>query len=84
MSFARPLVIVAVAEEAIGPALAALGHVGCFVEPTAATAGAALTRLFGDGTIRRDELTVAVLTGFGLKAADRIGALLGIGAGEGS
>jgi threonine synthase len=69
---------VAVAEERIGPALTALGHLGLFVEPTAATAAAALTQLLRDGTIRPEETTVAVLTGHGLKAADRIGDLLGI------
>jgi threonine synthase len=71
--------VIAVAEEEIAPALAALGRCGLFVEPTAATAGAALTRLLADGTIRGDQSTVVVLTGFGLKAADRIGELLGIG-----
>jgi threonine synthase len=70
--------VVAVAEEEIAPALAALGRRGLFVEPTAATAGAALTRLLHDGTITADQSTVVVLTGSGLKAADRIGELLGI------
>lgn len=73
--------VVAVAEDEIGPALAALGRCGLFVEPTAATAGAALTRLIRDGTIGPDQTTVAVLTGSGLKAADRIGELLAIAAG---
>ena len=73
--------VVAVAEEEIAPALAALGRIGLFVEPTAATAGAALTRLLREGTIAAGETTVAVLTGSGLKAADRIGELLGIGNG---
>jgi threonine synthase len=73
--------VVAVAEEEIAPALAALGRLGLFVEPTAATAGAALTRLLRDGTIRADQSTVVVLTGHGLKAADPIGELLGIGIG---
>jgi threonine synthase len=71
--------VVAIAEEEIMPALAALGRLGLFVEPTAATAGAALTRLLHDGTIGADQLTVVVLTGSGLKAADRIGELLGVG-----
>ena len=71
--------VVTVAEEKIAPALAALGRLGLFVEPTAATAGAALTRLLEDDTIRTDQLTVVVLTGIGLKAADRIGELLGLG-----
>jgi threonine synthase len=44
--------VVAVPEAEIGPALAALGRLGLFVEPTAATVGAALTRLLRDGTAR--------------------------------
>ncbi|HEV2300898.1 MAG TPA: pyridoxal-phosphate dependent enzyme [Stellaceae bacterium] len=71
--------VVTVEEGAIMPALSALGRLGLFVEPTAATAGAALTRLLSDGTIAAGELTVVVLTGSGLKAAERIGELLGIG-----
>jgi len=71
--------VVAVAEEEIAPALAALGRIGLLVEPTAATAGAALTRLLRDGTIEPDQTTVVVLTGSGLKATERIGELLGIG-----
>jgi threonine synthase len=70
--------LVAVGEEEIAPALTALGRRGLFVEPTAATAAAALTRLLGDGTIRPDQTTVVVLTGSGLKAAERIGEILGI------
>ncbi len=70
--------VVAVAEEEIAPALRALGRLGLFVEPTAATVGAALTRLLGSGTIMPGETTVAVLTGHGLKAADRIGELLDV------
>jgi threonine synthase len=73
--------VVAVVEEEIAPALAALSRLGLFVEPTAATAGAALTRLLSDGTITSGQTTVAVLTGSGLKAAERIGELLGIAAG---
>jgi len=73
--------VAAVAEAEIMPALAALGRLGLFVEPTAATAGAALTQLLRDGTIGPQQSTVAVLTGHGLKAAERIGELLGIAAG---
>jgi threonine synthase len=69
---------VAVPEADIAPALAALGRAGLFVEPTAATAGAALTRLLCDGTIGSNETTVAVLTGHGLKATDKIADLLGV------
>ncbi|MBV8889446.1 MAG: pyridoxal-phosphate dependent enzyme [Alphaproteobacteria bacterium] len=71
--------VVAVPEEAILPALAGLGRLGLFVEPTAATAAAAVSRLLTDGTIGREETTVAVLTGHGLKAAERIGDLLRLG-----
>jgi threonine synthase len=74
--------VVAVGEAEIAPALSALGRLGLFVEPTAATAGAALTRLLGDGTIRPEQTTIVVLTGSGLKAAERIGELLGIGGGR--
>ncbi|HEX5453035.1 MAG TPA: pyridoxal-phosphate dependent enzyme [Stellaceae bacterium] len=73
--------VVAVPEPAIAPALAGLGRLGLYVEPTAATAAAALSQLLGDGTIRPGDTTVAVLTGHGLKAADKIADLLGIPAG---
>ncbi len=69
--------VVAVPETGIAPALRALGQLGLFVEPTAATAGAALSLLLGDGTIRPGETTVVVLTGHGLKATDKIAELLG-------
>jgi threonine synthase len=68
--------VVAVAEEEIAPALSTLGRCGLFVEPTAATAAAALTRMLGDATIDPRQTTVVVLTGSGLKAANSIGALL--------
>jgi threonine synthase len=70
--------VVAVGEAEIMPALAALGRLGLFVEPTAATAGAALTQLLADGTIAPGQTTVVVLTGHGLKAAERIGEALGL------
>jgi threonine synthase len=70
--------VAAVAEAEIAPALEALGRMGLFVEPTAATVAAALTNLLRDGTIARNETTVAVLTGHGLKAAERIGTLTGV------
>jgi threonine synthase len=70
--------VVAVPEAEIAPALTALGHLGLFVEPTAATAGAALSMLLRDGRIRPGETTIAVLTGHGLKATDKIGELSGV------
>jgi threonine synthase len=69
---------VAVPEQDIAPALAALGRLGMFVEPTAATAAAALTQLLRDGAIRSEDTTVVVLTGHGLKATDKIADLLGV------
>jgi threonine synthase len=70
--------VVAVAEEEIAPALAALGRLGLFVEPTAATAGAALSMMLRDGTIEPDQTTVVVLTGSGLKATEAVSDLLGM------
>jgi threonine synthase len=70
--------VAAVLEDQIAPSLAALGRLGLFVEPTAATAAAALTQLLDDGAISPQQTTVAVLTGHGLKAAERIGELLQI------
>ncbi len=70
--------VVAVPEAEIAPALAALGHLGLFVEPTAATGAAACSLLLRDGTIRADETSVVVLTGHGLKATDKIAELLGV------
>ena len=71
--------VITVSEEEIAPALPELGQIGLFVEPTAATAGAALTQLLEDGKIMSDQTTVVVLTGHGLKAACRVGELLGMG-----
>jgi threonine synthase len=70
--------VVAVPEEAIAPALLRLGRLGLYVEPTSATVGAALSRLLADGAIHPGETTVAVITGHGLKAADKIAEVLNI------
>jgi threonine synthase len=75
--------IVAVEEAEIVDALRALARQGLYVEPTSATAAAGLTRLLKDGAIRPEEETVVVLTGSGLKASERIGELLGLGARRG-
>src|SRR5665213_3157898 len=66
----------AVPEDEIAPALIRLGRLGLYVEPTSATVGAALSGLLADGIIKAGETTVAVITGHGLKAADKIGELL--------
>ena len=71
--------VVAVGEDEIAPAVRSLGRLGLFAEPTAATAGAALSQLLRARVIAPGETTVAVLTGHGLKAAERIGDLLNIG-----
>jgi threonine synthase len=68
--------VVTVPEDEIGPALIRLGRVGLYVEPTSATVGAALSRLLADRTIQPSETTIAVITGHGLKAAERISELL--------
>ncbi len=69
--------MIAVEEEAIVTALRAFARKGLYVEPTSASVGAALTQWLSDGTLKRDESTVVVLTGSGLKASERIGELLG-------
>lgn len=68
--------IAAVSEQAIVAALRALAQMGLYVEPTSAAAAAGLTQLLASGAIRRGENTVLVLTGSGLKSAERIGQLL--------
>jgi threonine synthase len=68
--------IVAVSEEEIVTALAALARMGLYVEPTSAAAAAGLTQLTNSGIITREQTTVLVLTGSGLKASERIGQLL--------
>lgn len=68
----------AVEEDEIVDALRALTGQGYFVEPTTAAAGAGLSRLIADGEIRPGQTTVVILTGSGLKAADKIGESLGL------
>jgi threonine synthase len=68
--------VVTVPERDIAPALIRLGRLGLYVEPTSATVGAALSRLLAEHTIHSGETTIAVITGHGLKAADKIGELL--------
>jgi len=75
--------IVAVTEDEIVRALAALAKKGFYVEPTSAAAAAGVSQLIARGAIRRDETTVLVLTGSGLKASETIGKLLKLGARSG-
>jgi threonine synthase len=72
--------IVAVTEDEIVRALAALARKGFYVEPTSAAAAAGLSQLIARGVIGRGEATVLVLTGSGLKASESIGRLLKLGA----
>ncbi len=60
---------VAVTEQEIVAALRGLATSGLFVEPTSATATAALTRLAAAGEMAPAACTVVVLSGSGLKAA---------------
>jgi threonine synthase len=69
---------VMVSEQEIADALLALARVGLYVEPTCASAAAAHAKLLASGAIGREDLTVLVLTGTGLKATPRIGELLGV------
>jgi threonine synthase len=69
---------VTVTEAEIEAALFSLARTGIYVEPTCATAAAALANLLADGTIKAGETTVLVLTGTGLKATARIGSLMGM------
>ena len=71
---------VAVTEDEIVAAHGELARAGLYAEPTCASAAAALRRLLREGTVQPQETTVLVLTGSGLKATQRIGELLGIGA----
>ena len=63
---------VAVQEAEIWAAFEKLARAGIYVEPTSATALAGLGRLWEEGAIRPGECTVALLSGIGLKATDKI------------
>ncbi len=63
---------VAVSDEEIRNAVRRLAGLGLYAEPTSAVAAAALDRFLDDGTIQPDETTVIVLTGSGLKSAERM------------
>ena len=54
------------------------GGFGCSSSRPRQPPRAALSYLLRDGTIRADQTTIAVLTGHGLKATDKIGELLGV------
>ncbi|MDI3538474.1 MAG: threonine synthase [Bacillota bacterium] len=66
---------VTVTEEEITAAIVELAEKGLYVEPTSATAAAAFTKLTAEGYIRPGGQVVAVLTGSGLKATDKLAEL---------
>ena len=68
---------ISVSEEEIVEAMNDLAESGLCVEPTSASAAAALSGLLWRGVIRPVETTVVVLTGGGLKATQRIGEPMG-------
>ena len=68
---------VAVCEQAIIKGMWQLARAGLYVEPTSASALAALRQLRATGVIKAEEVTVVVLTGSGLKATQTVAALMG-------
>ena len=67
---------VAVTEDQIHTAVRKLASRGLYAEPTSAVAAAALDRFLADGTIGPGETTVVVLTGSGLKSAEKMATVL--------
>lgn len=67
---------IAIEEDEIVAALKRLAMHGLFVEPTCATAAAALDKLAAAGAIKSSETTVVLITGTGLKAAAIVDDLL--------
>lgn len=66
---------VAVSETQIASAVRELTAKGLYAEPTSAVAAAALNHFISTGDIAADQTTVVVLTGSGLKSADKLSAL---------
>lgn len=66
---------VAIAEQQIHDAVREVAARGLYAEPTSAVAVAALQHFISDGTITPDQTTVVVLTGSGLKSADKMATL---------
>jgi len=64
--------ILEVGEESIWSSFIKMCSLGFYVEPTSAVVGPALDELFDNGSISEGETTVALLTGSGLKATDKI------------
>ena len=68
---------VTVSEAEITAAVFELAAQGLYAEPTSAMAAAGLAKIWAAGTIAERETTVVLLTGFGAKATQIIGELLG-------
>jgi threonine synthase len=68
---------VAISEDGIVLALRKLAREGLLVEPTSATAAAAIDKLGGSGLIKQTERTVVILSGTGIKSSSTISALFG-------
>jgi threonine synthase len=66
---------VGVSDDEIRVATRKLASRGLYAEPTSSVAAAALDRFLADGTIRSGETTVVVLTGSGLKSAEKMAQL---------
>ncbi|WP_405935660.1 pyridoxal-phosphate dependent enzyme [Streptomyces sp. NBC_00726] len=67
----------AVPEAEIHAAVRALSARGLYAEPTSSVAAATLDHFIASGEIAPDETTVVVLTGAGLKSAERMAAVFG-------
>ena len=67
---------IALTEEEIVAALRKLARQGLFVEPTSASAAAALAKLSDAASIKANEITIVILTGTGLKAASMVADLM--------
>ncbi|ACZ87255.1 threonine synthase [Streptosporangium roseum] len=66
---------VAVTEDQIRTAVRKLASRGLYAEPTSSVAAAALDHFMADGAIGPDETTVVILTGAGLKSAEKMAAV---------
>jgi threonine synthase len=68
---------IAVKEREIWESLKKVSKLGFYIEPTSAVATAGLSQLINKEIIKPKDLTVVILTGFGLKATDKIEILKG-------
>jgi len=64
--------VIAVKEREIWESLKKVSKLGFYIEPTSAIATAGLSQLINKGSIKPTDSTVVILTGFGLKATDKI------------